>query len=406
MRRRIVLALFVVSLLGSSAGWFIWRTHAAPPPWTDDMQAVAYANNHFALDLYAQLREEKGNLFFSPYSVHTALSMTAVGARGTTREQMLKVLHMPTDENKLLAAGDLGRFYATPRRGYELSVANALWGQRGDPWRSEFLEIQKTRFGAGFQEADFAGNPDGERQRINRWVEERTHDRIKDLLSPGQIARDTRMVLTNAIFYKGRWATEFDSAKTADAPFHLADETIVKVPMMHTNAKCGLGYEPDGTTMVELPYRTGEVSMVVMMPRFPDGLPALERTLTPEKLAGWLGGLKDRAELEVSMPRFKFESQFQLSKHLQALGMTDAFAMNIADFTGMASEFKEPITAVAHKAFVEVNEEGTEAAAATAVAVGVKSGHPPGFYVNHPFLFLIRDVKRGTILFMGRVEKP
>ncbi len=407
MRRRFMLAGLVVILVGVGVGWFMWdRTDTAPPPWTDDMQVVADANNRFALDLYAQLREEKGNLIFSPYSVHTALSMTAVGARGTTREQMLKVLHLPTDENQLLAAGDLGRFYATPRRGYELSVANALWGQKDFGWRPEFLAVQNSRFGAGFQEADFAANPDGERERINRWVEGKTHDRIKDLLQPKQITRHTKMVLANAIYFKGMWATEFDKRKTADAMFYLADDTQVKVPMMYTYAKCGYREQKDGTSMVELPYRTGEISMVLIMPKFPDGLPALEKQLTPETFTSWLGELKDRSELEVSMPRFKFETRLQLAAQLNALGMTAAFALGGADFTGMAPELIEPITAVVHKAFVEVNEEGTEAAAATAVVIGKVSSHPTGFYANHPFLFLIRDVKRSTILFMGRVEKP
>jgi len=409
MSRKIILPVLLVVLVAGAVGWFAWKTEkteAALPPWTDDMQVVADANNKFALDLYGKLRDTEGNLFFSPYSVHTALSMTAVGARGTTREQMLKVLHLPSDENKLLAAGDLGRFYATPRRSYELSVANSLWGEAGDPWRPEFLDIQKQRFGAGFQEADFGGNPDGECERINRWVEEKTHDRIKELLSPGKIARDTRMVLANAIFFKGKWTTEFDAAKTADAPFHLADGTRTKVRMMYGNMKCGLGHQRDGTSMVELPYRTGEISMVVIVPKLPDGLPALERQLTQETLTKWLGGLTDRADLEVSIPRFKIEMPSEVAKHLKTLGMTDAFSMTAADFSGMAPGFHQPTTDVVHKAFVEVNEEGTEAAAATAVVVGVLSSHPSGFYVDHPFLFLIRDVKRGTILFMGRVEKP
>ena len=153
-----------------------------PPAWSDDMQAVADGNNQFALELYGKLRGEKGNIIFSPYSVHIALAMTATGAKGTTREQMVKVLHLPTDDAKALAAGDLGRFYAQPRKTYELAVANALWGQKGRPWRADFLTIQKDRYGAGFQEADCAANPDTERQRINRWVEEKTRDRIQLLI--------------------------------------------------------------------------------------------------------------------------------------------------------------------------------------------------------------------------------
>src|SRR5262245_51328053 len=176
MRRFLILVGAVVFFTAAAVGWWYWANRVndppPPPPWTDDMQAVADGNNRFALDLYAKLREEPGNLFFSPYSAHTALAMTATGARGNTRAQMVKVLHLPADEQKALASGDLGKFYAHPRKDFELSVGNALWGQKGYPWRPEFLDVQQARFGAGFNEADFKADPDGERQRINRWVEE------------------------------------------------------------------------------------------------------------------------------------------------------------------------------------------------------------------------------------------
>ncbi len=405
MRRRLIMVGLIASLVGVGVGgWFLWGTNAAPPPWTDDMQTVADANNRFALDLYAKLRETKGNLIFSPYSIHTALAMTAVGARGTTREQMLKVLQLP-DDNKLLAAGDLGRYYATPRRGYELSVANAIWGHKSLGWKPEFVALQSERFGTGLQEADFAANPDCERQRINRWAEDKTNNRIKDLLQPGQITPGTTMVLTNAIYFKGKWATEFTPGKTRDAPFHLSDGSNVQVPMMYTKAKCGVAGGFKGRLWaVELPYRTGELSMVVLMPQdVRQGLAEFEQQLTPEKLATLLNQLKDRSEIEVHIPRFEFESRFELPEHLIALGMTDAFGS--ADFSGMASQSPGSIDHVSHKAFVKVNEEGTEAVAATAETMVPLSG-PPVFYADEPFLFLIRDVTRGTILFMGRVENP
>jgi serpin B len=376
----------------------------APPrvEWSDDMRAVADGNNRFALDLYAKLRAtEKGNVF-SPYSAHTALAMTAAGARGPTRDEMVKVLHLPADEEKALAAGDLGRYYAHPRKDFELSVANALWGQKGIGWRPEFLDVQKERFGAPFNEADFATNADGERKRINRWVEEKTRDRIKDLLLPEQITPNTKIVLANAVYFKGQWATQFDPKRTRDAKFHLADDRSVQVPMMHATMKCGYAAR-DGVTMVELPYRGGELSMVVILPRLPDGLPAVEEKLDAKTLAAWLADLRDRGPLEVSLPRFRVESRFELPEPLEALGMKLAFGA--ADFGGMSSPPPGWITAVAHKAFVEVNEEGTEAAAATAVVIG-DSAFPPPFYADHPFLFLIRDAKRGTILFLGRVMNP
>lgn len=407
--------VFIV-LTGFSGG----TTPAAPadPPepgqkpvprveWTKDVQAVADGNNAFAFDLYGRLagdKELKGkNLFFSPYSVHSALAMTASGAKGATRDEMAKVLTIPADD-KLLASGDLGRYYTRPRKDFELSVANALWGRKGFPWREEWLGLQKDRFASGFHEADFAGSPDGERKRINKWVEDQTRERIKDLLLPGQVNANTTMVLTNAVYFKAKWVTQFDPKKTRKTPFHLADNTTVEVPMMYGSVKCGYARRADGTTMVELPYQGGELSMVVILPKPSVELSAVEKQLTPKVLAEWLGQLKDQAAHEVHLPRFKLETRYELPEHLVALGMKKAFTPG-ADFTGMATESPGWIQQVTHKGFVEVNEEGTEAAAATAVALG-DSKFPPPFFADHPFLFLIRDTQRGTILFMGRVEKP
>ena len=377
---------------------------APPPEWSADMQTVADGNNQFALDLYAKLRgEEKGkNVFFSPYSVHTALSMTATGAKGNTRDEMVKVLHLPADEAKALATGDLGRFYAHPRTSYELSVANALWGQKGFPWRPEFLALQKDRFGAGFNEADFRSNPEAERQRINRWVEEKTRERIKELLQRRHIDANAKMVLANAIYFKGKWKTQFDPKRTRDGPFHLADDGWVTVPLMYADLDARYA-ERDGIRFLELPYKGGDLSMVVILPKLPDGLPAIEQKLTADTLADWLGGLR-QMKLGVSLPRFKHEQAFDLPTPLQALGMVDAFGPG-ADFSGMLSSGSLWIGAVAHKAFVEVNEEGTEAAAATAVVMA-DSPNPPPFVADHPFLFLIRDARHGTILFLGRVTNP
>jgi len=306
----------------------------------------------------------------------------------------------------MLAAGDIGRFYAHPRKDFELSVANALWGQKGFPWRPEWLGVQNERFGAGFVEADFRSNPDGERERINKWVEEKTRDRIKELLKQGQITKDTTMVLANAIYFKGQWTTQFDPKMTRDAPFHCDDDTTVQVPMMHAEMKCRVA-DVAGVSAAELPYRGDELAMVVVLPKKGDKLAALEKALTPELLAKWLGELRERDELPVSIPKFKIETRYELPDHLKALGMTDAFDRDKADFTGMASEPPGHISHVAHKAFVDVNEEGTEAAAATAVTMGRTSASGrKSFTANQPFLFFIRDTKHGTLLFMGRVEKP
>jgi serpin B len=375
-------------------------------PWTDEMQAVADGNNGFACDLYAKLRDGKGNLFLSPYSIHTALAMTATGTKGSTRDQMVKVLHLPADGDKALAAGDLGRFYTAGGKPYELAVANALWGQKGLGWRDDFLKLQKDRFGAGFNEADFVGNPDGERQTINRWVETQTRDKIKDLLKAGDITALTRMVLANAIYFKGKWAEEFKKEATRDGAFRLADGGKVDVPLMRREGQYRYA-ELDGFQVLEMPYRGGDLSMVIVLPKEPTGLPAVEAQLTADALADWLKKAA-ATQVEVFLPRFRMEYRFEPAGQLVALGMADAFDAGKADFTGMTAE-KMYISKVIHKAFVDVNEEGTEAAAATAVVSRAPSPVPPRpklFRADRPFLFLIRDARHGTVLFMGRVANP
>jgi serpin B len=416
--RRALLILVPLGLVAIGvAGWW-WFTRenlSPPPPWTDNMQAVADGNNQFAFDLYAKLRDtEKGNLFFSPYSAHTALAMTATGARGTTRDEMVKVLHLPADEQKALASGDLGKFYGHPRRDFQLSVANALWGQKAYPWRPEFLELQNTQFRAAFQEADFISNPDGERKRINQWAEGQTRGKIKDLLPERIITAHTRMVLANAIYFKGAWQDKFDKDKTRPMPFTLADGSEVEVPMM-TRREGGFRHyvepgpkgrwEPE-FEVAELPYRGGELSMVVLLPGKHNGIPSLETKLSAASLADWLAKAHDATASDMLfLPRFRIETpEMPFKEPLQKLGMLAAFDPTTADFAGLSTSAETlHIGLIVQKAFVEVNEEGTEGAAATAVTT--KKGGDD-FRADRPFLFLIRDVKHGTILFMGRVMNP
>lgn len=390
------------------------HTDAGPPPgaiaWSADMQPIADANNRFALDLYARLREqEKGNVFFSPYSVHTALAMTSTGATGDTRAEMAKVLHLPADADKALAAGDLGRFYAGGSKQYELAVANALWGQAGWPWRADFKGVLADRFGAGFREADFKADPQGQRKQINAWVSEKTRTRIPELLAPDNVSDATRVVLVNAIYFKGDWAHAFKRPETKDAPFRLAAGGTAQVPLMHTNLDCPYAEIPGGQ-LVRLPYKGGELEMVVLLPKEPTGLPALEASLTAESLTKWVGGSGTR-RVNLYLPRFTTKQRFDLEGVLRKMGMGLPFAGG--DFGGMV----EPgpgvegvrISKVVHEAFVAVNEEGTEAAAATAVVGNAPSPAPPQpvvFRADRPFVYLIRDARHGTVLFLGRVEKP
>jgi len=376
--------------------------------------AVAQANNAFALDLYANLREQPGNLFLSPHSIHVALAMTSAGARGQTAQQMANVLHFTLPQDKLPGAfaglikdlntgGKIG-----DRELYKLVVANALWAQKDYPFHADFQNVVSANYGAALGRVDFINATEDARLEINRWVEKQTNDKIKDLLQPGVLTPLTRLVLTNAIYFKSNWANQFPKFATRDAPFHVTSDKTTQVKMMHQAERFAY-LEADGLQAVELPYIGNRLSMVVLLPAKVDALGELEKTLTGAKLTEWVGGLKAR-RVQLALPRFTFSSQFSLSRTLQSLGMTDAFSPAAADLSGIATVDKLFIQAVIHKAFVDVNEEGTEAAAATAVAIGVKAilepDQPVVFTADHPFLFVIRHRDSGTILFLGRVVNP
>jgi serpin B len=393
-------------------------------------QAVVKGNNEFALELYAKLRAQEGNLFFSPYSISTALAMAYAGARGETESQMAKALHFPItkptgvcqDPNK--KPGEINQAWCEQgfhrefgaivedlnirgaKGGYELNVANALWGQQGYGFVAEFLERIKNSYGGELNEVDFVKACETARQTINSWVEKQTRNKIKDLIQQGVLDSMTRLVLTNAIYFKGNWARQFEKDMTKESPFTLISGKEVNVPMMNQTAEFNY-METDDFQGLELPYVNDELSMIILLPRKVNGLRGLEETLVLEKFSGWLGKLNKRKVI-VSIPKFKTTSQFSLADVLRAMGMTDAFSGK-ADFSGMNGKRDLFISAVVHKAYVDVYEEGTEAAAATAVIMRTTSMTPdqiPVFRADHPFLFLIRDNKSGSILFIGRAMNP
>jgi serpin B len=384
---------------------------------------IVTGNNKFALELYAKLRSEEGNLFFSPYSISTALAMAHAGARGQTEAQMAGVLHFPiitkqgTELSSMLIqdrqkfASVFGKIIKDlnnrgKKGGYELRVANALWGQEGYEFLEEFLELIKTNYGGRLNEVDFVRAAETARKTINAWVEKKTNDKIKDLISKGVLNSMTRLVLTNAIYFKGNWARQFKEDRTKDAPFTLANGRKVDVAMMNQTAEFNY-METESFQALELPYVDDELSMIILLPKEFDGLDEFEKTLTTENLSEWLDELRDR-EVIVSIPKFKMTNQFALASVLKSMGMTDAFSAN-ADFSGMNGRRDLFISAVIHKAYVDVNEEGTEAAAATAVTMKLTSVGPtriPVFCADHPFLFIIRDNHSGSILFIGRVMNP
>ncbi|MCX6355409.1 MAG: serpin family protein [Candidatus Aureabacteria bacterium] len=372
------------------------------------MKAVVEGNTSFALDLYGRLRKEEGNLFLSPYSISTALAMTYAGARGETEKQMAKVLRLPLEQKQLhLAFSELqNKLNEDGKKGaYELSVANALWGQKGYPFLKDFLAMIKNSYGGGLNEVDFIKATESARTTINTWIEKKTNNKIKEIIAPGVLNDLTRLVLTNAIYFKGKWATQFEKKNTKEAPFILADGKKVNIPMMYQ--KSDFRYmEKEGCQILELPYKGDALSMLLLLPGKTDGLPALESRLVRDGPGGWLASMQGKREVVVYLPKFTMTKEFMLADVLRAMGMTDAFSLPPADFSGMTGKKDLFISAVIHKAFVDVNEEGTEAAAATAVVMRASSVQMTVFRADHPFLFLIRDNRSGSILFIGRVVNP
>lgn len=379
---------------------------------TADTRKVADSVNKLGFDLYGRLSQQEGNLFFSPASISSALAMTYAGAAGGTEKEMATVLHFaemglarkPFHE----AFGTLTSLLnsSNERGGYVLDTANRLWGQRSYKFQPEFLALTREQYGAELQTVDFAQS-EAARREINQWVEKQTRDKIVDLIPGGVLNQYMRLVLTNAIYFNGAWEHEFAKKATKDEAFYLAGGAEIESPMMHQQEDFRYA-AIDGGQAVELPYVGREISMIVLLPHRRDGLPALEKSLSAKKVADWSGSLRQR-EVNLALPKFKLTSQFQLSSELKALGMTTAFS-DRADFSRMAVGEPLRISEVLHKAFVDVNEQGTEAAAATAVMIEATAApvrqEPVEFRADHPFVFLLRDNRTGAILFLGRVVDP
>ncbi len=391
------LCLFSVTAC-SLAGVVASETVADRPAATDKPAAIpARQPNDFAFRLYARLSKTEGNLFFSPASIEAALAMTAEGAAGTTRKQF----------DALLPASALTQSVPTIGTNVTLEAANAIWADQTFPILGTFKTAVEEQYAADIRTADFRKQPEAERLIINRWVEQKTRDKIKDLLPEGAVTPMTRLLLVNAIYFKGDWRHAFDPKQTADAPFWISPNQSIEVPMMRLNRKRFRTGETDEFQTLELPYIGEELSMVLILPKAKDGLPLVEKCFEPGGLAPCLGDMRLR-EVNVYLPRFKVESTFaSLKRDLAALGLTDAFDARLSDFSGI-SKMPLVISDVVHKAFVEVNEKGTEAAAATGVMMRTTSiGMPPAtFRADHPFVFLIRETASGKILFAGRVCTP
>ncbi len=379
--------------------------------------SLAAASAGFAAGLWAELRdEEDGNLVVSPASIHFALGMALAGAGGETGSQLAGALGAGDDPEAFHAAvGEaLARLNDPERETYELSVANRLFGEASYAFRDAFLQRVARSYGAPLEELDFRGAPEAARAHVNEWIEEATNGRIRDLLPEGSIHRETRMVLTNAVYFLGDWVHAFDEDRTRDDSFY-APAGERQVPMMRQRESFPYA-AGEGVQVLEMPYEGEDLGLVVVLPEERDGLAEVEARLTAEAIDAWTSGLRPR-EVNVVMPRYELDpaEPLALSSALEGMGITDAFSPQRADFSPMADPADNEgmplvLDQVFHKAFVSVDEEGTEAAAATGAVIGVTSAPAPAeridFVVDRPFLFLIRERQTGLVLFMGRVTDP
>jgi serpin B len=393
---------------------------------------AAKAVNAFAVDLYGQVRQAEGNLIFSPYSISMCLAMAYAGARGNTESQMAKALHIGLGQDKAgQAFGALNaQILSSGRANVELNIANALWGEKSFKFRKEYLESVRMNYASagawpsrlplvgrlvefvsdgpqdGLKQLDFKHNAESARNTINKWVEDQTKNKIKDLFPSGSINQDTRLVLSNAIYFKGFWEHQFKKKFTKDENFYLLNGKDIKVPMMRQTESFGYMEETD-LQALSMPYKGGDLAMVVLLPAKEKNFGEFEQSLTPDKLDQLIGKLGER-KVAVHFPRFTMTSGFELRKRLAALGIIDAFSIEDADFSGMTDARDLFISEGFHKTFVKTDEEGTEAASATGFILRY-TGMPPRpvvFRADHPFVLIILHRPSKCILFMGRVTRP
>lgn len=369
-----------------------------------DIQSLVKDNTTFACDLYTQLKGEEGNLFFSPYSISTALAMTYAGARGNTAIQMAEVLHFNLDQETLHAAfSTLSKHLQDLEKGGDiaLKIANALWIQESLELLEEFLKLNKQYYESRLFRVNFETALAEARIKINEWVAEKTYEKIQELLQREDLDSLTRLVLTNAIYFKGNWQSPFDEKQTREESFWVTPSKAVMISMMYQKGSF-LSTEDDVVQIVALPYVGENLAMLILLPFEMDGLPEVEKRLNAENIEAWLSKLQPQ-NLMIGLPKFMFSSRFDLKQTLRTMGMTEAFSGK-AEFSGITLKGHLQIAKVIHEAFIEVNEKGTEATAATSVVLGRSMPRP--FKVDHPFLFLIQDRSQGSILFVGRVVDP
>lgn len=376
---------------------------------TDGIKAVVDANNQFAFDLYSKLSEnDAGNVFFSPYSISTALAMAYEGAKGKTAEEMKEAFYFPEDNLAMRSSfAQLYNLLNKQDKEYKLYTANALWAQKDYVFLNEYLNTVEKYYGGKTTNLDFVNENDKSVKTINDWIEDQTNNRIKGMIP--SLSPLTRLVLTNAIYFKGQWLHEFKKKNTNDMDFKITpDNTVTASMMYYYDDEVSFNYaETDDMQVLELPYKGEELSMLIFLPKEND-ITQLETSFNIKKLNEMKSKL-NKEDVIIYLPKFTFKTKYSLPETLTSLGMKNAFVSDTADFSGMDGTKNLFISDVIHQAFVEVNEEGTEAAAATAIIMEFKSAglkKPKIFKADHPFIFVIQEKETGLILFMGKVAEP
>jgi serpin B len=372
------------------------------------MSSVAEANNSFAFNLYSQFSDSNNNIFFSPLSISNVGAMLYEGARGETADQILNVFGFPKDKKELRSSfAELNQRLNAPGRPYKLHTANALWAEKTYTFLKEYIDTVKHHYGGEARNVDFVNDAEGSTKLINDWIDNQTEHRITNMFDPGSLNQVTRLALTNAIYFKGNWAKQFDKDYTKDEDFHVTSGKVIKVPMMKmpTDSFDFRYTENEKIQVLEMPYKGENLSMLVFLPKNND-LTGIEKSIDSEELMNLRRRMYPQ-KVQIWMPKFEFKTSYNLNSTLMNMGMKLPFGM-VADFSGMDGSHRLYVDQMKHDAFVKVDEEGTEAAAATGASMRLKAviTQPKFFKADHPFMFIINELGSGNILFMGRITNP
>lgn len=407
---RILLLMLIVLLLPTCKSHKKTTGHTEIQSSRFTIESLAESNNLLAIDLFKQIQPDAENLIFSPYSIGTVLAMIYSGSGGITAEEMSQVLYFPTSElldpveSRVIESMQA----SDTMKGTDFRLANAIWAQENFSFLPDYLDRVQKYYDAPLTLMDFieTSNREASRKKINHWVEERTNNRIQDLIQPGILDASTRMVLTNAIYFNGNWLFPFDKAATAPSMFHISKQESTRTAFMHQTRSYPY-YEDEEIQSIRLPYKNNRMALMVILPKSIDGWRMVSQVISYERINLVVSGMETR-EVQLSLPKFRTELRINLKKELTKLGMGSAFSRH-ADLSGMTGEKNLFIDEVIHKAFLEINESGTEAAAATAAIIGLKSSlrdDPVRFHADHPFIFFLLDRQTGCIIFTGRFVKP